>query len=244
MQIIKKDGRTTSAEVLKPVDVLSKISNRTFRIPMQADELYQLLARFYVDQVWQRGFACIGDEATKSHLRHFSAILTQSNGVRGIMLCGNCGNGKTTLLYAFRAMLNWLGDIGRLEELEQTFGEKPGIVITDSKQLARLASDYREFERVQKLNMLAIEDMGKEPLEVMVYGNVIAPVQDIIEYRYDKRLFTFITTNLSPQEITQRYGMRVGDRLKEMVSKIVFENDSYRQVIANQNRQKNGSSTG
>ena len=141
-------------------------------------------------------------------------------------------------------MLNWLGDIGRLEELEQTFGEKPGIVITDSKQLARLASDYREFERIQKLNMLAIEDMGKEPLEVMVYGNVIAPVQDIIEYRYDKRLFTFITTNLSPQEITQRYGVRVGDRLKEMVSKIVFENDSYRHVIANQNRQKNGSSTG
>ena len=141
-------------------------------------------------------------------------------------------------------MLNWLGDIGRLEEIEQTFGEKPGIVITDSKQLARLASDYREFERIQKLNMLAIEDMGKEPLEVMVYGNVIAPVQDIIEYRYDKRLFTFITTNLSPQEITQRYGVRVGDRLKEMVSKIVFENDSYRQVIANQNRQKNGSSTG
>ena len=46
--------------------------------------------------------------------------------------------------------------------------------------------------------------------------------------RYENRGFTFITTNLVPQQIRKLYGDRIADRLNEMVDKIVFDNPSFR----------------
>lgn len=54
--------------------------------------------------------------------------------------------------------------------------------------------------------MLAIEDMGREPTEVLDYGNILNPVIDLIEYRYDAQLFTVITTNLNKKEIRASMG--------------------------------------
>jgi DNA replication protein DnaC len=62
----------------------------------------------------------------------------------------------------------------------------------------------------------------------MAYGNICSPITELLEYRYDKRLPTLISTNLTPPMITQRYSERVGDRLKEMMDVVVFEADSYR----------------
>ena len=51
---------------------------------------------------------------------------------------------------------------------------------------------------------------------------------DLLTRRYDKQLFTIITTNLTPQEIRAKYGDRIADRFNEMMVKIVFENPTYR----------------
>lgn len=228
MEIVNKNGNIIDVEAyLREIDLWRNFTP-AFKLPLTSEKALSLLVRFYEAQVKMRGGNFEADEVTKSHLRIFSEAVTASNGSGGIMLCGNCGNGKTTLLYAFQRMLNWLGDINALPELEKAYGEKPGIVIKDAKKIAALSSDAAELDRIMKLNMLAIEDMGKEPSEVVNYGNIIAPIQDIIEYRYDKRLFTFITTNLTPKTITSRYGKRIGDRLCEMLKIIVFENESYR----------------
>ena len=76
--------------------------------------------------------------------------------------------------------------------------------------------------------MLAIDDLGKEPTEVLDYGNVLSPVVDLMEYRYQHQLFTAVTTNLTPDEIRDKYGKRIADRFNEMLEVIVFEDISYR----------------
>jgi DNA replication protein DnaC len=76
--------------------------------------------------------------------------------------------------------------------------------------------------------MLAIDDLGIEPVEVMDYGNLLCPLVDLLTKRYDLQLFTLVTTNLTPAEIRARYGDRIADRLNEMMLKIVFTNESYR----------------
>ena len=76
--------------------------------------------------------------------------------------------------------------------------------------------------------MLGIDDMGTEPLEVQEFGNMHRPLTDLLTRRYENRGFTFITTNLVPQQIRKLYGDRIADRLNEMVDKIVFDNPSFR----------------
>ena len=98
----------------------------------------------------------------------------------------------------------------------------------DAKEIAEVAKDIKEFRSLKNRPMLAIEDMGREPTEVLDYGNILNPVIDLIEYRYDAQLFTIITTNLNPKEIRAKYGARVADRFNEMLEKIIFKNSSYR----------------
>ena len=86
------------------------------------------------------------------------------------------------------------------------------------------------FGFLAKTDMLGIDDLGTEPMEVLAYGNVYTPVIDLLTKRYDEQLFTFITTNLTPQKIREHYKDRIADRLNEMVEKIIYSNDSYRTI--------------
>ena len=51
---------------------------------------------------------------------------------------------------------------------------------------------------------------------------------DLISYRYEHQLPTIITSNLTPQQISEVYGKRIGDRLKETTEIVPFLNGSYR----------------
>ena len=137
------------------------------------------------------------------------------------MFSGVCGNGKTTLVYAFQNLLNYLSDIGM-------FDERTGISVIDAKEVARYIKDEKTFQNLKDRQMIAIEDMGREPVEVLEYGNILNPVIDLLEHRYNEQLFTIITTNLVPKEIRERYGNRIADRFNEMFDKVIFNNSTYR----------------
>lgn len=78
------------------------------------------------------------------------------------------------------------------------------------------------------MRLLAIEDLGNEPAERNDYGNITNPIVDLLEYRYDNQLYTVITTNLTPQQITGKYGVRIADRFREMLDVVVFKGSSFR----------------
>ena len=97
-------------------------------------------------------------------------------------------------------------------------------VWSDVVRLVRQRQDHHDDDH----EMLGIDDMGTEPLEVQEFGNMHRPLTDLLTRRYESRDFTFITTNLVPQQIRKLYGDRIADRLNEMVDKIVFDNPSFR----------------
>ena len=140
----------------------------------------------------------------------------------GILLCGVPGNGKTTLMLAIRSLINFL-------DITDSYNEKMSVYRIDAREIARLSNeDFAKFEKIRSKKMLAIDDMGLEPAEVMDYGNILNPVVDLLSYRYDEQLFTIVTTNLKPEEIRQKYGDRIADRFNEMMERIIFYNGSYR----------------
>ena len=144
----------------------------------------------------------------KSQLLQMANWITSDSSKFGILLCGECGNGKSTLLKAFQQLLNYLS-------IPNPNGQgNYGIQITDAKYVAYLGrSDYPAFLRLSQKDMLGIDDLGTEPQEVMDFGNVVTPVIDLLTKRYDEQLFTIITTNLTPKQIREHYGDSIADRL-------------------------------
>lgn len=162
------------------------------------------------------------DEATKANIEQLASFLVDAGSKFGVMLNGMCGNGKTTLLYAFQNLMNYLKDRGFFDN------KNLGLSIIDAKEIVQYAKDVNRFRALRDREMIAIEDMGREPVEVLDYGNVLNPVIDLLEYRYNAQLFTMITTNLTPKEIRDRYGNRIADRFNEMFDKVIFANETYR----------------
>lgn len=180
-----------------------------------------MLMAAYKAEVEYRGHSFRDDEATKTNIDALAESLTAENPKCGFLLSGNVGNGKTTLVYAFQNLLNYLT---RHEYLPK----ETGLRILDAKEIQLREKDLKAFQPFKNAEMLAIEDLGKEPAEVLEYGNVLSPVCDLLEYRYDRQLFTVVTTNLTPKERKAKYGDRIADRFREMFASIVFENPSYR----------------
>lgn len=132
----------------------------------------------------------------------------------GLYMCGVVGCGKTTLMKAVGIVINNIGDV--------TDGKYFFRSMT-AKEAMKLSCDGSQDNMI-----LAIDDLGTEPVEVVEYGNVTTPLKDLLYYRYEHRLRTIITTNMKPEEIKERYGKRISDRMKEEYVKVAFENGSFR----------------
>lgn len=194
-----------------------------FRLPMSAEQAYNCLLAATIAEVEFRHRSFYENNDNKAQLRQMADWLTSGSSKFGILLCGGCGNGKSTLLKAFQQLLNYLAI--PMHDGQDNYG----IQITDAKFVAHLArTDYSAFLRLSHKDMLGVDDLGTEPQEVMDFGNVVTPVIDLLTKRYDEQLFTIITTNLTPKQIRDHYGDRIADRLNEMVEKIVFTNGTYR----------------
>ena len=194
-----------------------------FKMPMPEEDAYAWLLASIMAEVEYRHRTFYSNEHLERQLHEMAYWLTSPSSHFGMMLCGGCGNGKSTVLYAFQLLLNSL----RIPKPDNdgTYG----IQIVDAKYVAHLCKNNHEaYRKLISVDMLGIDDLGTEPSEVMDYGNVYTPVIDLLTKRYEEQLFTIITTNLTPQQIREHYGDRIADRLNEMVKKIVFSNGTYR----------------
>ena len=194
-----------------------------FKLPMTEEQAYACLLAAIMAEVEYRHRTFCTNEYLEKRLNEMAHWLTSPSSYFGILLCGGCGNGKSTMLKAFQQLLNSL-HIPKLDN-DGTYG----IQIVDAKYIAYLCkNNYEAYRRLISVDMLGIDDLGTEPSEVLDYGNVYTPVIDLLTKRYEEQLFTIITTNLTPQQIRGHYGDRIADRLNEMVIKIVFNNGTYR----------------
>lgn len=216
-------------------ELLPSLTPRTttkarFKLDLPAQDTLDLLAAAYAAQVSDRGGKTDFRPDTCDNLVELAAALSSPSPKLGIICCGQPGNGKTTLLYAFRRLLNRLRMSGRFRHLaEDNPWYRPAIEVHAAKDIAaisRIAPE--EYGRIRDALMLGIDDLGEEPAEALAYGNAITPVIDLLEHRYDRQLFTFITTNLTPAQIKQKYGLRIADRFNEMLHKIIFRGPTFR----------------
>lgn len=213
-----------------------QITEARFRFNMEPQTALDLLTAAYQYEVQRRQRRFVLDANTEGNLIKLAEYLTQPVPKFGIMCCGTCGNGKTTLLYAFQRVVNYLQDRRHFSFLDSDNSSfKASIEIFRAKEVAQISRDQKQFKSLMQRPMLAIDDMGTEPAEVHDYLNINTPVADVIDYRYNHQLFTFITTNLVAQKkddkdvtIRMKYGDRIADRFNEMLHVIIFKDITYR----------------
>lgn len=109
--------------------------------------------------------------------------------------------------------------------------ERKGVSFIPASALTEAAKGEKQelLADLKNTELLCIDDVGTEPASLKVWGNEVSPLVDLLYHRYDRQLFTIITSNLEGDEdIAKRYGVRVADRFVEMFDLIGFDNSSYR----------------
>ena len=165
---------------------------------------------------------------TERVLRLASAWM--KGGRRGLLLCGNCGTGKTKLIEALEHLITYYSGGS---------GDKDTRIlpmrIYSAKEIVRLSLskdglELERFNRLKKVRRLGIDDIGTEPVTVKNYGTDTNPIVDILFSRYETMKVTILSTNYDMETIRKTYGERIYDRLCEMYDRIVFNFKSFRQM--------------
>lgn len=209
---------------LKQLLLRRKITKGRFRMPFGYEDTVAAVTAAVEAEVEYRHQKFQASEQLTSYIEAAARWL-QGNGKFGLMLLGMPGNGKTTLMRAIASLVNVLN-------LKDGYGGQLGVRSIAATELARINRDnYGEFKRLCEAPMLAIDDLGQEPSEILDYGNVVTPAVDLLCHRYNEQLFTLVTTNLGKRgakSLRGYYGDRIADRMNEMMDFIVFTNASYR----------------
>lgn len=141
---------------------------------------------------------------------------------KGLLISGNIGVGKTWLFEIFRDVSRKFLKAGG-KNFKMTTCEKVYTAYEDDQQQAR--------EKYCEGNW-CFDDLGTEDMITNDYGTKRLPIVEILTHRYGKfkayHYLTHLSTNLSPEEIRERYGERVFDRLMQMMHVVSWEGESKR----------------
>lgn len=150
---------------------------------------------------------------------------------KGLLLYGAVGVGKSTLL---KGMQHYAAKIARY-----CIGGADAGVTFQFISAAEIALQFAEkgisgmnrYTDREYMRNLAIDEVGREPIDSKYFGTGINVIQTVLQLRYEQRynFYTHLTTNLDPdREFALRYGDFIADRVKEMFNVIKIEGNSRR----------------
>ena len=198
---------------------------RRFFIP-SASEVFPAYFKYMVEEK-NRIFE--SNEDVDTSLLRIGQWMEDSNAPAGLLLAGTPGNGKTTAIKALQLLVSLSGYQDPVNYDSYGRPDRAYLHMVNAYDLVSLYSENEtRYQFLKKTGLLAIDDVGLEPLEFSKYSNVISPFLDLFYYRYENDLMTILTTNLTTSMLNERYGARVEDRFNEMMYRVSFPLVSFR----------------
>lgn len=185
-------------------------------------ELEDMLLTCYKAEVVKRRMQMIQDSTTEERVRKAAKWLSGKHKTGLLIYGAACGTGKTTLANAMCNLVNYLFDSVYSQDRKTVYR-------TSAINLVKMYSNNPEqYKRMVSQELLFVDDLGTEPVNIKIYGNEFSPVTELLYNRYDWQRWTIVTSNLSDEQLKERYGTRIDDRLREMFDRILFQGNSYR----------------
>ena len=136
------------------------------------------------------------------------ALWLENNNGRGLLCYGNCGRGKSLICWKIIPLLinHYCRKI---------------VVCYDAQQM------NADIDAVKSKHIIYIDDIGTENLSVK-FGEKRLAFCEIVDEAEKKGKLLILTTNLSLDEISQKYGERTMDRLVAITTRVKFKGESLR----------------
>lgn len=152
------------------------------------------------------------------------------NSRKGLLLTGDVGTGKSTII---KILNRYYFYTRGKNDYGYPFGgfkiESCSSVVNRYTRLGNEALDIYTFNNNTPREM-CFDELGREPMPAKYFGTELNVMQYILQCRYETRneAITHITTNLSLDEIQERYDVYIADRINEMFNVIQMNGRSRR----------------
>ncbi len=184
-------------------------SKFSFALPESRETACYKLLGMYGAEVAHRDVDFRLDDATILKVDRVVKWMYESK-KRGLLLCGTLGNGKTTMLRAIKRFFNL------------------NISYFEAQDIYNYFKQTHEFPYIGQKDILLIDELGIEPQAYNDFGQIRYPLAELLLLRYKQNRPTIIATNCTFEQIGERYGERLKDRMKEMYAVITYKEPSYR----------------
>lgn len=201
--------------------------NLRFTFPFEYEE-YKLLISQSANTILEKRRERIQfaiDELNTPIIDQLYLYLTSNNQFsgdlnKGIMLVGKYGCGKTLIMQAFSEMYNTI--------IHSLHIQRPLLKFFKSSELVDILKDkpIKGFSRLP----LIIDEFGREPKQIMSFGNLRSPMIELLCERYETGVWTHGTSNFTLDTLCSenQYGKMTGDRLRTMFNFIELKGESRR----------------
>ena len=193
---------------MKEINFKQQPKVKTFRIvDVTPQDISSALDKVLYDLV--RGSAEVME---REEYKEIASWLNYNQG-KGLILLGGIGQGKTTVCrYVIKPILE-------AYELGNN-----AVQFVDAKDIGKVVKD---LENQLPSKAMIIDDVGTES-ETVYFGERHNSFFELVDYAEKNGILLIITTNLTWNELKERYGERTTDRLKALVVPIVFKGKSLR----------------
>jgi DNA replication protein DnaC len=153
-------------------------------------------------------------------------LQNMKNDNKGVYLYGNCGTGKTHILYAVAKLL-WVNGFIVVGEYK-TSREIKVTNITDLFSKARNTFDNDSQGNLEDIiytkNILLLDDIGVEKVSEWT----LEVAYRLINHRYEEMKPTFFASNYSIKEISEKLDDRIASRIVGMCNIVKLEGSDKR----------------
>lgn len=132
----------------------------------------------------------------------------ENNCGRGLLCFGDCGLGKTLICGKILPLI-----------INHVYGKV--VVCCDCKQL------NRSIDEIMSKKLIYLDDVGVEN-ESVKFGERRQCFAELVDEAEKRGKLLILTTNLSIDQLLEKYGKRTVDRLKATTKTVLFEGESMR----------------